>query len=167
MVVSYKPAGHQNVLPYLVVRRLDRVLAFVTEAFGAEVLETISGPGDAIQHVEVRIRDSVVMMGDPGSDDDLVPAALYLYVEDVDAVYARAIAAGATSVMEPMDMVYGDRQGAVVDPCGNRWFPATHIEDVPSDEIQRRATASVASRRKRRRRPLAWGAAYSPAAATQ
>ena len=70
MVVSYKPAGHQDVIPYLVVRRLDRVLAFVTEAFGAEVLETISGPGDAIQHVEVRIRDSVVMMGDPGSDDD-------------------------------------------------------------------------------------------------
>ncbi len=109
MAVSYKPAGQQDVMPYLVVRRLDRVLAFVTEAFGAEVLETISGPDDAIQYAEVRIGDSVVMMGDPGSDDDLVPAALYLYVEDVDAVYARAIAAGAMSVMEPMNMFYGDR----------------------------------------------------------
>ena len=74
MAVSYKPAGQQDVMPYLVVRRLDRVLAFVTEAFGAEVLETISGPDDAIQYAEVRIGDSVVMMGDPGSDDDLVPA---------------------------------------------------------------------------------------------
>jgi len=139
MPVDYKPAGFQNVIPYLLVRHLDKVIAFMTDAFGGEVVEKILGPNDVIQHAEVRIGDSVIMMGDPGSDEDLIPAALYLYVKDVDAAYKRALAAGATSMMEPVDMFYGDRHAAVIDPCGNRWFPATHIEDIASDELQRRA----------------------------
>lgn len=81
------------------------------------------------------------MMGEPMGEFTAMPTSLYLYVEDADAVYAQALAAGATSVMPPADQFYGDRHGGVRDPNGNIWWIATHIEDVPPEELARRAAA--------------------------
>ena len=80
-------------------------------------------------------------MGEPSNESEAIPALLYLYVEDVDAAYKRAIEAGATSLREPEDQFYGDRSAAVRDACGNQWWLATHVEDVPADEMQKRASA--------------------------
>jgi uncharacterized glyoxalase superfamily protein PhnB len=92
-------------------------------------------------HAEVRIGDSVVMMGEPSNASDAIPALFFLYVDDVDAAYQRAIEAGATSMREPEDQFYGDRRAAVLDTSGNQWWLATHVEDVPADELQKRASA--------------------------
>jgi uncharacterized glyoxalase superfamily protein PhnB len=89
----------------------------------------------------VRIGDSVVMVGGAGDAWPAVPSALNLYVPDVDATYKAAVAAGATSKDEPADQFYGDRRATVVDLAGNQWFIATHVEDVPPEELERRAAA--------------------------
>jgi uncharacterized glyoxalase superfamily protein PhnB len=81
------------------------------------------------------------MMGEPQDQAQAKPATLYLYVEDVDAVYLRAIQAGAKSISEPKDQFYGDRSGGVEDPSGNAWYIATHVEDVPPEEFKRRVAA--------------------------
>lgn len=94
--------------------------------------------GGAIMHAEVRIGDSRVMMGEPPCGIQPIPACLHLYVEDTDAVYRRALAAGATSVREPADQFYGDRNAGVKDPSGNSWWITTHVEDVSPEEMERR-----------------------------
>jgi uncharacterized glyoxalase superfamily protein PhnB len=98
-------------------------------------------PDGTVQHAEVRIGDSVVMMGEPQGEVQPRPVNLYLYVEDVDAVYLRAIQAGAKSIGEPKDQFYGDRSGGVEDPSGNTWYIATHVEDVEPEEFKRRVAA--------------------------
>lgn len=127
MTVKPIPDGYHNVTPFLLVQGVPKLLDFLREAFGAkEIVRTGNGPG---MHAEVRIGDSVVMMGDVG-DGARTPAAIYLYVENVDETYRRAVTAGAASQREPADQSYGDRSAAVTDPCGNTWFIATHIRDV-------------------------------------
>ena len=96
-------------------------------------------------HTEVTIGDSLVMIGN--GRGTAVPVMLYIYVDDCDAAYARAVAAGAESLMAPSDMFYGDRHGGVKDAFGNSWWIATHIEDVAPDELERRHAAE-AQRRK-------------------
>jgi uncharacterized glyoxalase superfamily protein PhnB len=96
-------------------------------------------PDGTIMHAEVRIGDSPVMMGEARGEHKPMPGSIYLYVDDTDATYRRALQAGATSLMEPADQFYGDRSASVVDPVGNHWFIATHIEDVPPEELARRA----------------------------
>jgi PhnB protein len=98
-------------------------------------------PGGAVLHAEVRIGDSMLMLTDGGGDWKPMPAALYLYVNDADATYQRALTAGATSVMEPVTQFYGDRHGGVKDPSGNIWWIATHVEDVSPEELRKRAEA--------------------------
>jgi len=116
--------GFHTVTPYLVVDRPAEFLAFIKQAFGAE--ETFRAPGSAGgTHVELRIGDSMIMAGGaPGHP--AAPVAIHLYVPDADSVYHRAIAAGAASFYEPMDMPYGDREGGVKDGFGNNWYIATH-----------------------------------------
>jgi PhnB protein len=146
------PAGYHTVTPYLTVRGAADAIAFYKRAFGAKERSRMPAPGGAIGHAEVSIGDSVVMLSDefPGSATR-PPAALggttgyvFLYVPDVDRVFAQAVAAGATITMPLADMFWGDRFGTLLDPFGHAWGLATHKEDVPPKEMAKRAQAAMA-----------------------
>jgi len=123
---NYIPKGFQSIAPYLVVKGAGKLLDFCQQAFGAKVNVRVPLPDGTLQHSEIQIGDSIVEMGDAGGKWEPMAAALHLYVPDADAVYERAIAAGATSLYAPMDQPYGDREGGITDPCGNSWYIATH-----------------------------------------
>lgn len=95
-------------------------------------------PDGTVMHAEVKIGDSFVMMGEPTGEFGPMPSSIYLYVEDCDKVYERAVEAGAVSLMKPADMLTGERYGGVKDPAGNIWWVATHIEDPSKEEVRRR-----------------------------
>jgi PhnB protein len=141
MAVRPIPEGFHTVTPYLVVQGVPKLLDFLKQAFDAHEIMRMPRPDGIIMHAEVRIGDSPVMMGEAVGEHKPRPSCLYLYVENADATYKRALQAGATSTMEPADQFYGDRHAGVVDPVGNQWWIATHIEDVPPDELARRAEA--------------------------
>jgi PhnB protein len=129
--VPYIPAGFRSVAPYVIVPGADRLIAFMKQAFGAEEVFRHAEPDGTVVHAEVRIGDSMLELSDGGPDWPSRPAAIHLYVPDADATYARAMAAGARSLLAPMDMPYGDREGDVTDPFGNNWYIATHLQDGP------------------------------------
>lgn len=137
--VSARPAGYQSVIPYLVVPDAQREIDFAVASFGAVLKECTRGADGAIRHAEIRIGDSVVMLGQPSAEWPARPASLYVYLEDVDAVYRRALAAGGRSEREPTDQFYGDRSAGIESPNGISWWIATHVEDVSPEEIARRA----------------------------
>jgi PhnB protein len=146
MPVPPIPPGYPRVSPYLVVQDAKRALAWYAEALGAEETMRLPGPGDTVMHGEVRLGDSVVMLGEQSADyGAYAPAhfggtavSLVCYVEDVDAAFSRAVAAGATAERAPADQPYGDRMGTLRDPFGHRWHLATHIKDVSTEEVIRR-----------------------------
>lgn len=144
MAVKPVPEGYRTVTPYLVVPGIPKLLDFVKEAFGASELHRFTGPDGTIMHAEARIGDSIVMMGDPAGRYPAMPSTVYVYVPDVDAAYQRALSAGAKSVSAPKDQFYGDRSGGVIDPCGNQWYIATHVEDVSPEEMERRSREQMA-----------------------
>jgi PhnB protein len=120
---------YQTVTPYLVVKDVARLIKFLVEAFDARERIRLPRADGSVMHAEVVIGDSIVMMGEPTGDIGLMPASIYLRVDDADASYARAIAAGGTSVAEPKDQPHaGERYGGVKDLCGNIWWPAMAIE---------------------------------------
>lgn len=130
------PEGFHTVTPYLTVPDADRLVEFVSKAFGAtEVFRTHGAKGGI--HVEIQIGDSMVMIGGL-QGTEAKPAAIFLYMDGVDAVYDRALEAGAISIEEPTDRSEGDRRAGVADPFGNAWFIATRIEDVSREELQKR-----------------------------
>ena len=139
MVVEPIPAGYRTVTPYLIVEGAEDLLTFVKQAFAAEETVRMPRPDGTIAHAEVRIGDSVVMLGEASEQWPPMPGSIHLYVGDCDATYRRALEAGATSVQEPADQFYGDRSGGVRDPVGNVWWIATHVEDVPEEEMAKRA----------------------------
>jgi len=141
MAVKPIPDGYHSVTPYLTIPGVAKLLDFLKQAFEAQELHRMPRPDGAIMHAEVRIGDSRVMMGEPMGGCQPMFGSLYLYVHDVDAVYKRALQAGATSTSEPADQFYGDRSAGIKDPVGNQWCIATHKEDVPPEEIVRRAEA--------------------------
>jgi PhnB protein len=142
MAVKPVPDGYHTVTPYLTVRGAPKVIEFLKQAFGAELShEPIKRPDGTIMHAQVKIGDSPIMIADESEMAKATPSSLYLYVPNVDSVYQRAVKAGGSTVMEPMDMFYGDRSGAVKDPSGNSWFIATHKEDVAPQELAKRADA--------------------------
>ena len=141
MAVKTQPDGYHTVTPYLVVDDVARLIAFLEQVFDGEVTECMKQEDGTINHAEVQLGDSKVMMGQARGEHPAMPAMLYVYVDDVDATYKRALDAGAASVREPTDEFYGDRSGGVNGPCGNQWWMATHKEDVSPDEMQRRAAA--------------------------
>ena len=141
MVVKPIPDGYHTVTPYLLVCGVPKLIDFLKKAFDAEVAERIDAPDGTVMHAQVKIGDSFILMGDPRGTCEPTPASLYLYVLDTDAVYQRALQAGATSVMEPADQFYGDRNAGVKDSAGNTWWIATHVEDVPPDSLSERALA--------------------------
>jgi uncharacterized glyoxalase superfamily protein PhnB len=140
------PDGVHTVTPYLVVAGIPKLIDFLKQAFGAQEVGRMARPDGGIMHAEVQIGDSKVMMGTPMGEWKAKPCSLYLYVEDVDAVYQRAIQAGGTSVGEPKDQFYGDRSGGVIDPSGNYWGIGTHIEDVSHEEMAKRFAAMCAKK---------------------
>jgi uncharacterized glyoxalase superfamily protein PhnB len=143
MAVKPIPAGFHTVTPYLVVPGIATLLDFLKQAFGAqELMSPMLRSDGSVGHAEVKIGDSIIMMGEPMADMQPMPGSIYLYVQDTDAVYQRALQAGATSLMEPADQFYGDRSAGVKDPVGNQWYIATHKEDVPPDEMLKRAKAA-------------------------
>ncbi len=135
------PERYHSVTPYLVVQGVPKLLEFMKQTFNSTELERVPRPDGTISHAEVRIGDSVVMMGEANAQAKPMPTMLYVYVEDVDAVYKRALRAGAKSVRELKDEFYGDRAGGVEDPVGNQWWIATHKEDVSPEELRRRMEA--------------------------
>ena len=106
------------------------MIAFLQKAFGAQEVYRAQSPDGVVHHAQVRIGDSVIGMGEAHGPYQPVPATLHLYVPDADALYDRALRAGANSIQPVSDQPYGDRSGGVTDPFGNRWFIATHIRDV-------------------------------------
>jgi PhnB protein len=146
------PEGFHTLTPHLVVRGAATAIDFYKKAFGAqEVMRMALPDGKTIGHAEIRIGDSLVFLADefPGCQPSPQglggsPVTLNLYVEDCDAVFDRAVAAGAQVRMPPADMFWGDRYGQVVDPFGHIWALATHKEDVPPDELAQRAQAAFA-----------------------
>ena len=141
MAVNYIPEGYRTVTPYLAVRNVEGLMAFIEKVFDGKEVLRMNGPGGKVSHAEMMIGDSKIMMGEPTDDGKIMPAMLNVYVPDCDAAYKKAIAAGGKSSREPEDQFYGDRNAGVMDPFGNMWFIATHIEDVSEEETQRRASA--------------------------
>lgn len=136
------PEGFDTVTPYIVADDAKNIIAFMQKAFGAELDHpAMKRPDGKIMHATMKIGSSRVMIADSSDRAMASPVMLYIYVPDVDAIYQSALAAGATSIMEPSDMFYGDRSGGVTDMAGNQWFIGTRIEDVAPDELQKRADA--------------------------
>lgn len=127
---SYKWEGAPDVQPYLHPLRAEPVLNFLKRAFGAEELGRHATPDGVIHHVTVKIGDSYMEMGEAHGKYQPIQSMFYLYVPDVDDVYARALQAGGTSISAPADQPYGDRNAGVKDPFGNEWYIATHVKDV-------------------------------------
>jgi PhnB protein len=140
MTTSFIPEGSPTVTPYLAVKGTAALIEFLKAVFGAQEIDRILTPDGRIMNAAVQIGNSRLMMGDPG-DRPSEPAMLYVYVADCDAVYSKAMAAGATSLVTPVDMFYGDRTAAVQDASGCKWWIATHKEDVSTEEIQKRVAA--------------------------
>jgi uncharacterized glyoxalase superfamily protein PhnB len=120
--VSLTPKGFHSLTPYLVVAGAARVLEFVRQAFGAQELLRVKRPDDSIMHAAFRVGDSMIEIGDANQQWPPIPATIHLKVEDVDAVYERALAAGGVSLYPPTDQEYGERDGGVKDPGGNHWY---------------------------------------------
>lgn len=142
MSVKPIPDGYHSVTPFLNVHGAEQAIDFLVRAFGAEERSKMKTPSGAVAHAEVRIGDSVVMLSEATATAPTT-SMLLLYVSDCDAVYAKALAAGAKSHMEPKDQPWGDRFARVVDPFGNDWSIATHIEDISRDEMDRRMRAAT------------------------
>jgi PhnB protein len=133
------PEGYHTVTPYILVQGADKLIEFIKKAFDAKETERYSMPDGSIGHAEVRIGDSVLMVSDAqGEEYKPMAAGIHLYVEDCDVTYKHALEAGATSVSEPQDQFYGDRSSGVNDQFGNKWWIATHKEDLSKEEIAKR-----------------------------
>ncbi|MBN9522000.1 VOC family protein [bacterium] len=152
MSVKPIPDGYHTVTPYMTIRGAAKAIDFYKEAFGAVEVLRMPMPDGSIAHAEIKIGDSIIMFGEENpawgnkSPQALggTPSGLCIYVPDCDAVFAKALAAGAT-VMKPLqNQFYGDRSGTVIDPFGHAWTVATHVEDVAPAELQKRMDDMIA-----------------------
>jgi len=152
MAVKPIPDGYHSVTPYLILHDATAALEFYKKAFGAVELLRMPAPGGRIGHAEIKIGDSPVMLADENLEINArsartiggSPISLMVYVPNVDAVVAQAVAAGGKLVRPVADQFYGDRTGGVDDPFGFHWYIATHVEDVPPDELEKRAAKAMA-----------------------
>ena len=153
MAVKPIPEGYRTVTPYLAVDDAAEAIEYYKKAFGAKERGRMETPDGKIGHAELEIGDSLVMLSDPIPEATTrtpkklggTSASVFLYVEDVDAVVKRAVDAGATVTMEVADQFWGDRFGSVQDPFGHSWSIATHVEDVPPEEMAERAKKAMAA----------------------
>jgi PhnB protein len=132
------PEGFHAITPYLFAHGASRLIEFIAAAFAGEVIFQQNRPDGTVMHATMRIRDSMLMLADPTAEFGPMPSSIYLYVTDCDTVYQRALSAGGISVFPIMTLPSGERYGGVKDPCGNIWWVATHFEDIPPDEQERR-----------------------------
>jgi len=148
--VAAIPRGYRTITPHLVCRNAAGAMAFYKKAFGAKELLCMPMPGGGIAHAEMQIGDSRIMLGDESPEMGASapqtvggsPVHIFLYVKDVDKVFAAATTAGAKADMPPTDMFWGDRYAKLTDPFGHKWSMATHIEDVSAKEMARRSAAA-------------------------
>ena len=151
MSVKPIPEGYRTITPYLAVEDAAEAIDYYKKAFGAKERARMEAPGDKIGHAELEIGDSVVMLADEFPDMGArgpravggSPVMLHVYVEDVDSVFQQAVSAGAKELRTPEDRFYGDRAAEFEDPFGHRWSIATHVEDVPPEEMSKRAEAAM------------------------
>ncbi|MDX1396694.1 MAG: VOC family protein [Gemmatimonadota bacterium] len=137
--------SYHTVTPYLMVEGVPTLIEWLAAAFGASEVGRLMRPDGSLMHAEVLIGDSPVMLGEPMGEFRAMPASIYLRVDDCDATYARALGAGGVSAMEVMTMAHaGERYGGVIDPSGNIWWVASHVEDVSWSEQQRRIDSVAA-----------------------
>jgi len=145
------PEGYEGVTPYLIIAGAAKAIDFYAKAFGATELLRMAAPGGAIGHAEIRIGRGIVMLADEYPDMGYrgprslggTPVSLLVYVEDVDTVFKQALAAGSKERKPVQDQFYGDRSGTLEDPFGHVWTIATHVEDVPPEEMEKRARAAM------------------------
>lgn len=135
---DYIAEGFGSVTPFIIVDNANELLVFMREALGAKEVKTLYHQDGTLWHAQMQIGDSMIMVGDAMRKTAL-PGAIFLYVDDADAFYQRALKAGAQSLSEPADQFYGDRVAGVTDRFGNTWWFATHQQDIPAEELERRA----------------------------
>jgi PhnB protein len=149
------PEGYHSISPALTCKDAARAIEFYKSVFGATEIMRMPGPGGVIMHAELRIGDSVIFLNDeiPGiaagpSGSSINPVYLFLYTEDVDSIYNRAVSMGSRVVMPLENMFWGDRYGKFNDPFGHSWGVATHVEDVAPEEMTRRQAEWTANMAK-------------------
>lgn|SRR5262249_39926736 len=158
MAVKPIPKGFHTITPHLVVRNAAGAIDFYQKAFGAESERVHKMPDGKVMHAELRIGDSPIMLGEEAPDWGVLSpqtigntsTVIHLFVEDVDSLYKRAVAAGCTATMPVQDQFWGDRYGQVVDPYGHKWSIATHKEDLSDAEVQKRGVAAFAEMAKQK-----------------
>ena len=144
------PDGYRSVTPYLYVRGAARAIDFYSAALGASEMFRMPGPDGRIMHAEIKVGDSIVMLADENPANGVMSpqtvggssVGLHLYVENVDAVIAKAVENGAKALRAIKDQFYGDRAGSFLDPFGYTWHVATHVEDVSPEELRKRMSAA-------------------------
>src|SRR5260370_17786017 len=154
MAVKPIAEGYHSVTPYLIANDATEAIEYYKRAFGAIELMRMPAPGGKIGHAEIKIGDSPIMLADEFAEIGYKspqtlrgsPVSIMIYVEDVDTVFARAITAGGKEQRPVKDQFYGDRMGTLEDPFGHVWHVATHKEDVPAEEMERRAMAHTPAR---------------------
>ena len=143
------PDGFHTITPYLIVEGAEKLIGFMKQAFGAEYHhEPAKRPDGSIMHATLKIGDSMLMISDSSERAQATTATLHLYVPNVDAVYQKAVKAGAISETEPANQFYGDRTSGVRDPAGNRWYIGTHVENVSPAELKKRAAEFMKQQNK-------------------
>jgi PhnB protein len=148
---EFRPKGYHTVTHVLVVDNATKALEFYTQGLGAKVRVQTPGPSESVLHAEIEIGDSVIFLSDEFPMSDLhapkklggSTAGVWLYVPDADATFKKAVAAGAKVTQELQDMFWGDRSGSILDPFGHAWSIATHVEDVPPEEMEKRREAAM------------------------
>jgi PhnB protein len=151
MAVKPIPDGYPQITPYLCVDGASAAIDFYTKVFGAKERMRMPGPDGKLGHAELELGKGVIMLADEYPDMNFrspksiggSPVTIHTYVDDADAVFERALNEGATSLREVADQFYGDRSGQFEDPFGHRWNVATHVEDVPPDEMEKRAAEAM------------------------
>jgi PhnB protein len=146
------PDGYPQVTPYLIVDGGEAAIAFYTKVLGAKERMRMGSPGERIGHAELAVGDSLVMLADEHPEMGILgpksiggsPVTISVYVEDVDDVFERAVSEGASPTRPVENQFYGDRSGQFEDPFGHRWSIATHVEDVPMEEMEKRAAEAMA-----------------------
>lgn len=138
MATNYKPEGYQDVIPYLIQPNINGLVKFMKKALDAEELSLMEDEEGNVVHGEMRVGDTVIMMGQSSEQFPQMKTMLHIYVKDVDETFKKAIEAGATVEREVADQFYGDRSGGVKDKWGNQWWFSTHKEDLTEEEMEKR-----------------------------
>ena len=132
------PKGYNRVSPYLTLNDVSSEIEFLCQVFDAKPKQQLRLPDGTVSHSEVVIGDSVVMMGKARDGESALQSMLYVYVADCDDTFKRALESGATSIIAPADQFYGDRSAGFIDPQGIQWYVASRIEDLSTEEMQKR-----------------------------